>query len=249
MPTRDNASKNVIFFDDHSGHHLRCKNLLSFSLFSSHYFPWLYCVDFSVASVISIVLRHSSSSATQGQIVGARKSLNGRNRSLLFFAPYFSARLDFPRPHYLPPGSPRWSLVRPVQERSVHIRTYARAYSWNLGKIYFLFPENIFIIKSDDWYIFRIYWCLCLSIFFILYYSINGQREILWHGGDKREIELSCSSADCTATRTLILMASYYEALPVRAGPSCSSDGLRYPPDKSLSSGSVLWKPITLSIG
>ena len=202
-----------------------------------------------MASVISIVLRHSSSSATQGQIVGARKSLNGRNRSLLFFAPYFSARLDFPRPHYLPPGSPRWSLVRPVQERSVHIRTYARAYSWNLGKIYFLFPENIFIIKSDDWYIFRIYWCLCLSIFFILYYSINGQREILWHGGDKREIELSCSSADCTATRTLILMASYYEALPVRAGPSCSSDGLRYPPDKSLSSGSVLWKPITLSIG
>ena len=36
------------------------------------------------------------------------------------------------------------------------IRTYTRAYSWNLGKIYFLFPENIFIIKSDDRYIFRI---------------------------------------------------------------------------------------------
>ena len=30
-----------------------------------------------------------------------------------------------------------------LQERSVNIRTYARAYSWNLGKIYFLFPENI----------------------------------------------------------------------------------------------------------
>ena len=36
------------------------------------------------------------------------------------------------------------------------IRTYTRAYSLNLGKIYFLFPENIFIIKSDDRYIFRI---------------------------------------------------------------------------------------------
>ena len=103
MPTRDNASKNVIFFDDHSGHHPRCKSLWSFSLFSSNYFPWLYCVDFSGASFISIVSCHSSSSETLGQIVGTRKSLNGRNRSLLFFASYFSARLDFPSP---PPPRP-----------------------------------------------------------------------------------------------------------------------------------------------
>ena len=79
-----------------------------------------------------------SSSETQGQIVGARESLNRRKnkarrrvksgqktqvfwhqseartaatvprgssrRSLLFFVPYFSARLDFPSPHYLPLG-------------------------------------------------------------------------------------------------------------------------------------------------
>ena len=123
MPTRDNASKNVIFFDDHSGHHPRCKSLWSFSLFSSNYFPWLYCVDFSGASFISIVSCHSSSSETLGQIVGTRKSLNGRNRSLLFFASYFSARLDFPSPPpprppapppptpHLPLGSRGWSLV------------------------------------------------------------------------------------------------------------------------------------------
>ena len=30
-------------------------------------------------------------------------------------------------------------------------------YSWNLEKIYILFPESIFIINDrDDWYIFRI---------------------------------------------------------------------------------------------
>ena len=35
------------------------------------------------------------------------------------------------------------------QGRSVHIRTYVRAYSWNLQNIlYFIFPENIFVIKS-----------------------------------------------------------------------------------------------------
>ena len=35
--------------------------------------------------------------------------------------------------------------------RSVHIRTYARAYSWNLENIlYFIFPENIFVIKSGQ---------------------------------------------------------------------------------------------------
>ena len=32
----------------------RCKNLWSFTLFSSYYFPWLFCVDFSVASLYSL---------------------------------------------------------------------------------------------------------------------------------------------------------------------------------------------------
>ena len=32
----------------------RCKNLRSSSLFSSYYFPWLYCVDFSVTSLYSL---------------------------------------------------------------------------------------------------------------------------------------------------------------------------------------------------
>jgi len=42
----------------HSGHS-RCKNLWSFSLFSSYYFPWLYCVDFSLASFFVLTdLRH-----------------------------------------------------------------------------------------------------------------------------------------------------------------------------------------------
>ena len=68
----------------------------------------------------------SASSETQGQIVGARESLNGREnmarrkvtnsdivprgssrRSLLFFVPYFPARLDFPSPLLSAPGSPR----------------------------------------------------------------------------------------------------------------------------------------------
>ena len=34
--------------------HPRCKHLWSFSLFSSYCFPWLYCVDFSVASLYSL---------------------------------------------------------------------------------------------------------------------------------------------------------------------------------------------------
>ena len=63
-----------------------------------------------------------SSSETQGQIVGARESLNGRKnmarrkvkngcsrRSLLFFVPYFPARLDFPLPPLSASGSPRMS--------------------------------------------------------------------------------------------------------------------------------------------
>ena len=123
VPKRDNASKKVTeklnsrpikLFDDHLGHHPPCKNLWSFSLFSSYYFPWLYCVDFSAASFISIFLCHSSSSEIQGQIVRARKSLNGRNLSLLFFAPYFSARLDFPSPPLSTPGSPRMVTREPV---------------------------------------------------------------------------------------------------------------------------------------
>ena len=36
-----------------------------------------------------------------------------------------------------------------VLKRTFHMRTYSRAYSWNLKKIFiFLFPESIFIIKS-----------------------------------------------------------------------------------------------------
>ena len=60
------------------------------------------------------------SSETQGQIVGTRESLNGREnvarrkakngssrRSLLFFVPHFPARLDFPSSPLSAPGSPR----------------------------------------------------------------------------------------------------------------------------------------------
>ena len=125
------------FVDDHSGHHPRCKNLWGFSLFSSNYFPWLYCVDFSAASFISIVLCPSSSSGTRAwpfaylafsarrttekreaaRSLEARKSLNRRNRSLLFFASYFSARLDFPSPPP-PPSAP--GFTRMVTREPVH---------------------------------------------------------------------------------------------------------------------------------
>ena len=49
--------------------------------------------------------------------MGARESLNGRENmaqkkgSLLFFVPYFSARLDFPSPPLPAPGSPRMSVA------------------------------------------------------------------------------------------------------------------------------------------
>ena len=65
-------------------------------------------------TLFHIVSYTLTSSETQGQIVGARESLNGREnmarrkvkngqksssrRSLLFFVPYFPARLDFPLP-------------------------------------------------------------------------------------------------------------------------------------------------------
>ena len=60
----------------------------------------------------------TSCSQNQGQIVGARESLNRRkiwhkrkvkssSRRLLFFLPYFSACLDFPSPPLSAPGSPR----------------------------------------------------------------------------------------------------------------------------------------------
>ena len=69
------------------------------------------------ASVLSEV--YGPSSETQGQIVGARESLNGRNGSsrgsLLFFVPYFSARLDFPSPPLSTPGSPRMYTARTLQ--------------------------------------------------------------------------------------------------------------------------------------
>ena len=73
-----------------------------------------------------------TSSETQGQIVGARESLNGRknkarrkekngeksssHRSLLFFVPYFSARLDFPSPPLSAPGSPRMDISSPCSK-------------------------------------------------------------------------------------------------------------------------------------
>ena len=83
-----------------------------------------------------------SSSETQGQIVGTRESLNGRKnmtrrkvkngeksssrRSLLFFEPYFSARLDFPSPLLSAPGSPRMgkfvtSFVNPLLDKATFL--------------------------------------------------------------------------------------------------------------------------------
>ena len=67
----------------------------------------------------------ASSSETRGQIVGERERLNraekmarrkvkngksSSRRSLLFFAPFFSARLVFPLPPLSAPGSPRMRL-------------------------------------------------------------------------------------------------------------------------------------------
>ena len=57
-----------------------------------------------------------SSSETQGQIKGARESLNGRENILLFFVPHFSARLDFPLSPLSAPGSPRMRWIRKALE-------------------------------------------------------------------------------------------------------------------------------------
>ena len=57
-----------------------------------------------------------------------------------------------------------------LQGRSVHIRTYARAYSWNLENIYFSFPESIFIIKSG--------WLINLSHYMLV--SLPVWREDIW---------------------------------------------------------------------
>ena len=57
-----------------------------------------------------------------------------------------------------------------TQGRSVHIRTYARAYSWNLENIYFSFPESIFIIKSG--------WLINLSHYMLV--SLPVWRVDIW---------------------------------------------------------------------
>ena len=49
----------------------------------------------------------TSSSETQGQLVGAGRSLKGKEKFGLFFARIFLARLDFFPPPLTAPGSPR----------------------------------------------------------------------------------------------------------------------------------------------
>ena len=90
----------------------QCKNLWSSSLFDSpsYYFPWLYCVDFSVASLYSLfyVTRDFRSS---GSAVNSPGLLNPRDSRFLAESPglqikvwnlpqiavcHFFSRLDFP---------------------------------------------------------------------------------------------------------------------------------------------------------
>ena len=70
------------------------------------------------------------------------------NNSSRRFRPWGSGVMALSKKHNYP-LSPRFSarLLPLWRGRSVHIRTYARAYSWNLENIYFSFPESIFIIK------------------------------------------------------------------------------------------------------
>ena len=83
-------------------------------------------MPYPIDACSSRLCRYLPSSETQGQIVGARESLNGRKNkarrkvknseksssllAVLYFSfvPYFSACLDFPRPHYLPVGLRGW---------------------------------------------------------------------------------------------------------------------------------------------
>ena len=53
----------------------RCKNLWSFPLLSSYYFPWLYCVVFSVASLYSLFTSLVSSTGfyTEGEFRKRKK--------------------------------------------------------------------------------------------------------------------------------------------------------------------------------
>ena len=62
----------------------------------------------------------ASSSETQGQIVRARESLK------VFFVLYFSVRLDFPSPHYLPLGLRGCSRLRRSQVASSCSKVWLR---------------------------------------------------------------------------------------------------------------------------
>ena len=59
-----------------------------------------------------------------------------------------------------------WRLSN--QERSVHIRTNARAYSWNQNKIFFLFTESNCIIKSV-WLINFLHYLYSLGVFVLVF--------------------------------------------------------------------------------
>ena len=78
------------------------------------------------------------------------------------------------------------------------IRSVASIYAHTPLRTAEILEKDIFLYSWIQCYHFALYWRLCFSISFILYYFINGLQETLqW--GDRREIDLSCNSAHTQA--------------------------------------------------
>ena len=161
--------------------------------------------------------------------------------------------------------------VRIKQERSVHIRTQPRPQGFSLKKwvgrekpwgrgwyahtpvrtaeiwgkyiFYFLKIFSSLNRMTDTSFAFNGVFS-CVSIYFLhplLFYQWTARNII--YGGETNERLSSVAIQQIAQPQGRWYWWRCNKALPVRAGPSCSNDGLHYPPDKSaLSSGIEIYQ-------